>query len=77
MGMRQMKVKCWKCHGRGWLFDHEEGIFTFGIGYLVQVLAGKHACNIDGEYINDRCPICEGKGYQETGYAEKKGNDSK
>lgn len=61
-----MKVKCWKCGGKGWLFDHAVGLFTFGIGYLVQAVAGKDSRNIDGEHINKRCPICNGKGYQET-----------
>lgn len=61
-----MKVKCWKCGGKGWLFDHLEGIFTFGVGYLIQALAGKNSYNIDGEPINKRCPVCNGNGYQET-----------
>lgn len=60
-----MKVRCWKCGGKGWLFDHEEGVLTFGISYLIQAVAGKHARNIYGEYINERCPVCKGKGYQE------------
>lgn len=60
-----MKVRCWKCGGKGWLFDHVEGIFTFGIGYLVQAFAGKSARNIYGQPINTRCPVCGGKGYQE------------
>ena len=60
-----MKTKCYECGGKGWLFDHEVGLFTFGIGYLIQAIAGKDSKNIDGEYINNRCPVCNGKGYQE------------
>lgn len=60
-----MKHKCWKCNGRGWLYDYASGICTLGIGYLIQAVAGKHSCNINGEYINDRCDVCGGKGWQD------------
>ena len=61
-----MKIKCWKCGGKGWLFNHEEGLLTFGIGYIIQAMAGKDSKNIYGQPINKRCPICNGRGYQET-----------
>ena len=60
-----MKYRCWKCGGKGWLFDHMEGIFTFGIGYVIQAIAGRDS-NIDGQPINKICPVCNGKGYQDT-----------
>ncbi len=59
-----MKVKCWKCGGKGWLYDHGAGIFTFGIGYLLQALD-----QVTGDvrwHPDQTCPICHGKGYQET-----------
>lgn len=56
-----MKHKCWKCKGRGWLYDHADGLLTFGLGYIFQAMDGK-----DGqkEGRNITCPICDGKGYQ-------------
>lgn len=57
-----MKHKCWKCGGKGWIFDHGEGIFTFGLGYLFQALDGITGAH---EGRNKICPICDGKGYQE------------
>lgn len=55
---KTIKVKCWKCGGKGWLVNHALGIGTFGIGYLLQAVAGKPSCDED-------CPICDGTGYQE------------
>ena len=60
-----MKVKCWKCGGKGWLFDHLVGIFTFGLGYLVCAVDGLEGAK-EGRGGNILCPICEGKGYQES-----------
>lgn len=56
-----MKTKCWKCHGRGWLYDHTEGIFTFGIAYVLQFIDG----HFNEDHDNEVCPICHGKGWLE------------
>lgn len=58
--MKEIRHKCWKCGGKGWLFDHEAGFFTFGIGYLIQALDGREGAN---EGRNKSCPVCEGKGF--------------
>lgn len=60
-----MKVKCWKCGGKGWTFDHLAGIFTLGIGYLICALDGKEGA-LAGRPGNNLCPICEGDGYLES-----------
>ena len=41
-------ITCPTCKGKGKVFDHEEGIMTFGLAYL---------------YGKVRCPQCKGKGY--------------
>ena len=64
-----IRQKCWKCGGKGWLLDHMDGIFTFGIGYLVQMLDGKEGAE---EGRNKRCPICGGKGYLDGTEGEHK-----
>lgn len=57
-----IRQKCWKCGGKGWLFNHALGIGTFGLGYLVMAVAGRNTAEKDGP-ANRTCPICEGKGY--------------
>lgn len=54
-----MKIECWKCKGKGWIYDHEDALFTCGLSYIFQILDGKDGYNII-------CPICNGKGYQEN-----------
>lgn len=43
---------CPECEGKGRVYDHALGIFTFGWGYLLQTLdpIGK-----------DICPLCNGE----------------
>lgn len=53
-----MKYKCWKCKGKGWVYDHEDALYTIGLSYIFQILDDKDGYNII-------CPICNGKGYQE------------
>lgn len=60
-----MKVKCWKCGGKGWLFDHTIGWLGFGLGYLICALDGLDGAKA-GRPGNILCPICKGKGYQES-----------
>lgn len=55
-----MKTKCWKCHGRGWLYDHFLGILTLGLGYLIQAIDDGGSAHPD-----EVCPICHGKGWLE------------
>lgn len=59
-----MKHKCWKCGGKGWLFDHMAGIFTLGFGYLICAMDGLEGAKA-GRPGTELCPICNGKGYQE------------
>ena len=56
-----MKTKCWKCHGRGWLYDPVLGFFTLGIGTLIQAFDGHSG----GGHHNEICPVCDGKGWLE------------
>ena len=65
-----MKHKCWKCGGKGWLFNHADGIFTFGLAYLWMALDGLEGAKA-GRLGNILCPICNGKGYQEDEYEDK------
>lgn len=48
------KYVCPECNGKGRVFDHTLGIFTFGFGYLLQALdpIGKEVCH-----------LCDGRGY--------------
>lgn len=41
-------IICPECKGKGKVFDHEEGIFTLGIGYL---------------FGKVRCKRCKGSGF--------------
>lgn len=46
------KIVCPECKGKGRVYDHALGVFTFGFGYLLQTLdpIGK-----------DICSLCNGK----------------
>ena len=46
------RIICPECKGKGRVYDHALGIFTFGWGYLLQTLdpVGK-----------DICPLCNGE----------------
>lgn len=69
--MKAYRQKCWKCGGKGWLFDHALGIFTFGIGYLISALDGIDGAR-EGRLGNELCPVCEGKGYLDGTEGEDK-----
>ena len=45
---------CPKCKGRGVVFDHELGVLTCGLGYLLQLF---------DEDEKMECPRCDGKGF--------------
>lgn len=47
-------IVCPKCKGKGVVFDHVFGVFTFGLGYLFQVL---------DDSDKDDCPRCNGSGF--------------
>ena len=49
-----MIKKCFKCGGKGYIFDHMLGIFTLGMGYLAQT--SKDSC------YQDECNACAGSG---------------
>ena len=55
-----MKTKCWKCHGRGWLYNHLLGVASLGYNYLIQAIMGK-----ERQHPEDICPICHGQGWIE------------
>lgn len=42
------KIVCPECNGKGRVYDHALGIFTFGLGYLLQTLdpVGKDICSL-------------------------------
>ena len=48
---------CPKCKGKGVVFDHELGIFTGGLGYLLQMF---------DEDEKMECPRCDGTGFVEV-----------
>lgn len=50
-------IVCPNCKGLGKTFDHVFGIFTLGLGYLIQ--------KSDPSEM-DKCEICNGKGVIET-----------
>ncbi len=46
------EIICPKCKGEGRVIDHEDGIFTLGLGYLYQFL--------DKDF-KKKCDLCKGK----------------
>jgi len=51
--IEKYEIICPHCKGRRVVFDHEDGICTFGIGYVFQFL--------DPD-IRKKCPVCDGTG---------------
>ena len=47
-------IRCPRCNGKGYKWDHLEGVVTFGLSYLFQAADG---------HSGERCERCNGKGY--------------
>lgn len=45
-------VRCPRCNGKGKVYNHFNGLGTFGIDYLFQAALGKQIC-----------PRCKGEGF--------------
>ena len=50
------KYLCPVCKGKGTIYNHAAGIFTFGLAYLLQA---------SDPYLKERCDRCNGKGFIE------------
>lgn len=64
MKILRRKIRCPKCKGSGRVYDPELGVFTFGIGTILQTLC---------RGLKDICPQCDGEGwiYEEIEIIEK------
>lgn len=50
--MKNKKSICPKCQGKGKVFDHEAGLFTFGMDYFFQLF---------DKFYKKKCDVCNGK----------------
>jgi len=65
-----MKIKCWKCYGKGRLRDEPLtsaetiglGILSLGVVPLIRILVEND--KNDGRFWHN-CDICDGEGFQE------------
>ncbi len=53
------EITCPRCKGKGLVIDHEDGVFTLGIGYFFQAI---------DKSFRPKCPKCGGSGtiYRKT-----------